>query len=117
MLKSALAYARAFCYRTHIETKQRKGSKMVQTKAISKAVKGEVIGLTVRGFGSQWCVVHSVEVGEEKTAVKVQLPSHCSNAIIMTVTRKNDKRVNWQPFEEFDAWCKMYNLDRRARPE
>jgi len=90
---------------------------MVMTKTINKAVKGEVIGLTIRGFGSQWVLVHAVEVGEEKTAVTVQLPGHCSNGVIMTVTRKNDKRVNWQSFEEFDAWLKMYKHDRWAKPE
>lgn len=90
---------------------------MVQTKTINKVVKGEVIGLTMRGFGSQWVVVHGVEVGEEKTAVTVQLPGHCSGGAIVTMSRKNDKRVNYQSFEEFDAWLKMYNLERRPKPE
>lgn len=90
---------------------------MAKVKTINKAVKGEIIGLTYRGFGSQWVLVHAVEVGEEQTSVTVQFPKHCGNGAIITLKRKNDKRVNWQTFEEFDAWLKMNNLDRWTKPE
>lgn len=78
-------------------------------KFIKDVKVGEIVGLTHRGLGSQWVLVEAIEVGEEKTKVTVKFPEHVGG-VSVTKNIKNDKRVNWQTREEFDKWCKLYNL-------
>lgn len=73
---------------------------------------GNIIGLTVRGAGSQWVLLQGVEeLANGSVALTVKMLGHNRHMGIRKGILSKSGRVPFQILADFKAWCDANKLD------
>ena len=71
-----------------------------------------IVGVTIRGAGSQWTVLKDVEdLGDGKIKLTVKMITHNAHMGIRTKTVAADKTVGTQSMEDFVKFCNMNKIE------
>lgn len=72
---------------------------------------GNIVGMNIRGAGSQWTKLVDVKAKGDKIEFTVKMLTHNAHMGIKTKTMASDKSINYQDLGDWLNWCKMYNIE------
>lgn len=79
-------------------------------KKIDKC-KGNIIGVTVRGCGSQWVRLIDAKIVRGHVEFTVKMITHNASKGIKKVRTKPETIISYQSLDGFLRWCKMYDIE------
>lgn len=73
---------------------------------------GEIVGLTIRGAGSQWTVLKDVEdLNDGRVKLTVKMIAHNAHMGIRTKIVNADKNLGTQKLEDFVKWANGFKIE------